>query len=115
MVKNLLIILVSAVALLLVCWILAEYWIRSVKKLSAEKISSLSLWNRIAFAFGDFCKEVNRKKNFGRMKVEDELGSVRMEENSGSHVPGGSEKQSAGRERKSGMQHDKTHRMKENM
>ena len=46
MLEKFMILFISAAALVIVCWILAEYWLRSVRKLSVEKISNLSIWNR---------------------------------------------------------------------
>lgn len=79
MLERFFMILISAAALLIVCWMLAEYWLRSVRKLSIEKISSLGILDRMAFAFEDFCGGVNHKKNFRRMRLEEELGSVPTE------------------------------------
>lgn len=78
MLVNFFVVFISAVALLMVCWMLTEYWLRSVRKLSVEKISSLGILDRMAFAFEDFCGSVNHKKDFRKMRVKDEMGSVRM-------------------------------------
>lgn len=80
MLEKFMILFISAAALVIVCWILAEYWLRSVRKLSVEKISNLSIWNRMVYAFEDFCGGVNHKKDLRRMRIGEELGSVHRDE-----------------------------------
>lgn len=114
MLEKFFIIFISAVALVIVCWMLAEYWLRSVRKLSVEKISSLGILDRMAFAFEDFCGSVNHKKDFGKMRVEDEMGSVHMEMQKKPHKMA-----AADREEKSSdigyVKKEKKYRMKANM
>lgn len=114
MLERILIILVSAAALLIVCWMLTEYWLRSVRKLSVEKISSLGILDRMAFAFEDFCKGVNHKKDFRRMRVEEELGSIPMEEKSNPHRMTAAEKEEKGRKVEH-IKREKKYKIKANM
>lgn len=86
MLYNILIVSIPVLVLLILCWMLTEYWLRSVRKLSREKISNLSIWNRMVFTLEDFCGAVNRKKNFRTMKAEDELSSVSLDIEEGTHT-----------------------------
>lgn len=85
MLAAIIITLISAAALLIVCWMLAEYWLRSVRKFSVEKISSLSIWSRMVFALEDFCGGVNHKKDFRIMRVEEEMESIPRSERTDAH------------------------------
>ena len=80
MLERMMMVLISAAALLAACWMLTEYWLRSVRKFSAERISSLGILDRMAFAFEDFCGGVNHKKGFRKMQLEEELGSVKLDD-----------------------------------
>lgn len=114
MLNTIFIILISAVALVIVCWILAEYWLRSVRQFSAEKISSLSILDRMGFAFEDFCGGVNHKKDFRRMRLEDEMESVPLEEPKKPHKAMATERDDKNRD-KNLMKKERKQRIKANM
>lgn len=114
MLEGIVMLLVSAAALLAVCWMLTEYWLRSVRKLSGEKISSLGILDRMAFAFEDFCGGVNHKKDFRRMHLEDEMGSVQMENERRSRRMEVSGREEKGRET-GYTRKEKRYKMKANM
>lgn len=114
MLEKLFIILISALALLIVCWMLAEYWLRSVRKLSVERISSLGILDRMAFAFEDFCGGVNHKKDFRRMRLEEEMGSVPTESQRGPRIMETADKEGKSRDTEYIRKEKKT-RIKANM
>lgn len=114
MLEKFFILFISAAALVIVCWILAEYWLRSVRKLSVEKISNLSIWNRMVYAFEDFCGGVNHKKDFRRMQIREELGSVHRDEAVSLHRPAEALGKEEGR-KKEVFKKEKKYRMKANM
>lgn len=114
MLERTFIILVSAAALLIVCWMLTEYWLRSVRKFSAEKISSLGILDRMAFAFEDFCGGVNHKKDFRKMRVEEELGSIPMEDKTNPHRLSAADKEEK-RIKAEHIQKERKYRIKANM
>lgn len=113
MFSKFIIILISVSALLIVCWMLTEYWLRSVRKFSREKISSLSIWNRMVFALEDFCEGVNHKKDFRKIRVEEELGSLHTKE--GAEVRKMSERSKSEGKENGSLKKDKKYRMKANM
>ncbi|MBU3874837.1 hypothetical protein HGO97_003285 [Faecalicatena sp. AGMB00832] len=114
MLERLFLFLISAVALLAVCWMLTEYWLRSVRKLSTERISSLGILDRMAFAFEDFCGGVNHKKDFRRLHLEEELGSVQMEDGRRSHKMESSDREEKGRDTEF-IRKEKKYKIKANM
>ena len=87
MLEGIAVIFISALALLAVCWMLTEYWLRSVRKVPPEKISNLSVWNRMVFALEEFCGGVNHKKDVRRIWLEEQLGTLHMEEGPPAHRP----------------------------
>lgn len=113
MLQKFLIVSISILVLLIICWMLTEYWLRSVRKFSREKISNLSIWNRMVFTLEDFCGAVNRKKDFRRLKAEEELSSVSMDFEEGTHKAV-HDSQKQGKEKENAKK-DKRFNMKVNM
>lgn len=114
MLEKILILVISAAALLIVCWILTEYWLRSVRKLSVERISSLGILDRMAFAFEDFCGGVNHKKDFRKMRVQEELGSLPMEDKMTPHRMTVLDKEEKGKETRF-VKKERKYKIKANM
>ncbi len=75
--KNL-IIFVSAVAIVLICWMLAEHWFYSFGVLSEEKASKLGVFNCISLRVEEFFGAVNHKKNFRVMRLEKEMENFQL-------------------------------------
>lgn len=105
--------LITVVVLLVICWMITEYWLRSVRRFSKEKMSSLSIWDRVAFTVEGFCEVVNHKKDFRKMRMRDEMGTrytkIVTDEKKGPEIS-----MKAGKEKES-MKRDKKYRIKENM
>lgn len=114
MLERMIMVLVSAAALLVTCWMLTEYWLRSVRKLSVERMSSLTVLERMAYAFEDFCGGVNHRKDFRRMHLEDEMGSVPLDQQRKPHRMEAADKEEYGRDT-GYIRKEKRYKMKANM
>lgn len=112
MLQMIIIIIISVVVFLLVCWMLTEYWLRSVRKLPGEKISNLNVWNRAVYVLEDFCGTVNHKKDFKEMRVEEEMGAVHMDHEKSNHHSSIPEKEYR---EKDSARNEKKYNMKINM
>ncbi len=78
MLEKDLIIFVSAVAMVLICWMLTEHWFYSFAVLSEEKASGLGVFNRISLRVEEFFGAVNHKKNFRMMRLEKEMENFQL-------------------------------------
>lgn len=64
--------------LLVACRILLEYWFRSQKHMTRDEVSSLTLLEKIVYAFGRFCDKLQKNRELKDIKMEEEFGKGKM-------------------------------------
>lgn len=81
MLERNLIIFISAVAMVLICWMIVERWFYSFGVLSQEKTSGLGSLDRINIVVEKFFDAVNRKKDFRTICLKEEMGKFQLKTN----------------------------------
>lgn len=78
MLERNLIIFISAVAMVLICWMIVERWFYSFGVLSQEKASGLRSLDRINITVEKFFDAVNHKKDFRITRLKKEMGNFQL-------------------------------------
>lgn len=99
---------------LFVCWMLTQYWLYTIRQAEVNELSGLGVWDRLAFAFEDFCKAVNGKKSTRQEKVGESCSAVSLDKEIKRQGTIEIQEMTAGKERDA-MRREKKYRIKENM
>ena len=70
MLENIILFILSSVAVLAVCGMVISKWLRSENRFTAEEIDNLTFWEKVTFAFTHFFDKVDHSKDYSNIEIE---------------------------------------------
>lgn len=70
MLENIILFILSLIAVLSVCGMVTSKWLRSETRFTAEEIDNLTFLEKVTFAFTHFFDEVDHSKDYTDIEIE---------------------------------------------